>query len=87
MNQALNKMKAGKVPGPSEVSLESIATSGVVGISSGIAGKRAGVARWPLAAHLGEGKLLFQTPLSCGSIHLWKRLQEVTSRKNQEWSS
>ena len=22
----------------------------------------AGVARWPLAAHLGEGKLLFQTP-------------------------
>ena len=25
-------------------------------------------------------------PLSFGSIHLWKRLQEITSRKNQEWS-
>ena len=23
-------------------------------------------------------------PLSCGSIHLWKRLQEITSMKNQE---
>ena len=26
-------------------------------VASGITGKRAGVARWPLAAHLGEGKL------------------------------
>ena len=25
-------------------------------------GKRAGVARWPLAAHLGEENLLLQTP-------------------------
>ena len=31
-------------------------------VASGITDKRAGVARWPLAAHLGEGKLLFQTP-------------------------
>ena len=28
----------------------------------------------------------FKPPLSCGSIHLWKRLQEITLRKNQEWS-
>ena len=28
----------------------------------------------------------FKSPLSCGRIHLWKRLQEKTSRKNQEWS-
>ena len=39
-------------------------------IASGITGKRAGEARSPLAGHLGEGKLSFQTPLSCGSIHL-----------------
>ena len=29
----------------------------------------------------------FKPPLSCGSMHLWKRLQEITSRKNQEWIS
>ena len=28
----------------------------------------------------------FKPPLSCGSIHMWKRLQEITSMKNQEWS-
>ena len=32
------------------------------------------------------GKTDFKPPLSCGCIHLWKRLQEITSRKNQEWS-
>ena len=31
-------------------------------VASGIAGKLAGLDRWPLAAHLGEGKLSFQTP-------------------------
>ena len=33
-----------------------------------------------------RGKTDFKPPLSCGSIHLWKRLQEITSRTNQEWS-
>ena len=34
-----------------------------------------------------RGKTLyFKPPLPCRSIHLWKRLQEITSRKNQEWS-
>ena len=28
----------------------------------------------------------FKPPLSCGSIHLWKKLQVITLRKNQEWS-
>ena len=32
MLQALNKMKTGKAPGPSELSLELIAASGGVGI-------------------------------------------------------
>ena len=32
MLQALNEMKTGKIPGPSELSLEFIAASGVVGI-------------------------------------------------------
>ena len=31
-------------------------------VSSGIVGNRAGEVRWPLAAHLGEGKLLFKIP-------------------------
>ena len=30
--------------------------------------------------------LISNTRFLCGSIHLWKRLQEITSRKNQEWS-
>ena len=30
-------------------------------IASGVSGKRAGEALWPLAAHLGEGKLLYQS--------------------------
>ena len=34
-----------------------------------------------------EGKLLFQAPLFCGSIPFWKRLQEITLRKSQEWST
>ena len=33
-----------------------------------------------------RGKTDFKPPLPCGSIHSWKRLQEITSRKNQEWS-
>ena len=27
----------------------------------------------------------FKPPLSCGIIPLWKRLQEISSRTNQEW--
>ena len=43
-------------------------------------GKRAGVARWPLEAHLGEVKLWFQTPAV-----LWKHpLAEKTSGDNLE---
>ena len=33
-----------------------------------------------------RGKTHLKPLLSCGSIALWKRLQEITSRKNQEWS-
>ena len=33
-----------------------------------------------------RGKTDLKPSLSCGSIYLWNRLQEVTSRKNQEWS-
>ena len=42
-------------------------------------GKRAGVARWPLAAHLGEGKLLFKTP----AVMLKYPLVENTSVDNK----
>ena len=55
-------------------------------VASGIIGKQAGEARWPLAVYPGEEKLQFHNPLSCGSIPFWKRLQEISSRKNQEWS-
>ena len=41
-------------------------------VASGMISKRTGETRLPLAAHLGRGKLLFQTPLSCGSIPFWK---------------
>ena len=33
-------------------------------------GKRAGEDQWPLEAHLGEGKLIFKSLLSCRSIPL-----------------
>ena len=50
-------------------------------VVSGITGKLAGEARLSLVAHLVEGKLLCKTPLSCGSITLWKKRHETTPTK------
>ena len=41
-------------------------------VASGITGKRAGVARWPLAYYIGGRQLWFQTSAVLRSIPLWK---------------
>ena len=56
----------------------------LIEISQSMTDKLTGESQWPLATHLGEGKLRFQPKLSCGIIPLWNRLQEIASRKNQE---
>ena len=52
-------------------------------VVSGIADKRACDVHWPLAAHIGEDVIGedFKPPMFCVSCPLWKRLQEIISRK------
>ena len=44
------------------------------------------MAQWPLVAHKERENSDFKPLLSCGSIHLWKKFQQMISRKNQEWA-
>ena len=51
-------------------------------VASGITGKRSGEARYPLAAHLGEGKLGIQSPAVLQKYPHVKRRREITLRSN-----